>query len=78
MTSNIQISSELREQLDRAVREYLTVRSQGPWPLSTARAIDYVRKKIGAAELDDKTLATLIAQVAVANNLNVSFDNVLG
>lgn len=78
MASDIYITSELRAELNRTVREYLTVRSQGPWPLSTARAIDYVRKKIGAAELDDKTLATLIAEVAVANNLNVSFDNVLG
>ena len=78
MASDIYISSGLREQLDSAVREYLTVRSQGPWPLSTARAIDFVRKKIGAAELDDKTLATLIAQVAVANDLNVSFDDLQG
>ena len=77
MASNIQISPELRERLDRTVHEYLTVRSQGPWPLSTARAIDFVRKKIGAHELDDRTLSTLIAEIAVANNLNVSFDGVV-
>jgi len=70
-------SVELREKLHATLLEYLSVRSQGPWPLSTARAIDYVRKKIGAEELDDKMLATLIAEVAVAKSLNVSFDNVI-
>jgi hypothetical protein len=77
MTSNVHVTPELREQVDRVVREYLTVRSQGPWPLSTARAIDFVRKKVGVRELDDRTLSTLIAEIAVANNLNVSFDGVL-
>ncbi|MCC2687543.1 MAG: hypothetical protein K0R41_757 [Geminicoccaceae bacterium] len=77
MASDVEISGDLRERLTGAVREYLAVRSQGPWPLSTARAIGFVRQRIDAPELDDRLLATLIAEVAVANRLDVSFDGVL-
>lgn len=76
MDSDIEVSSEQRERLTRAIREYLSVRSQGPWPLSTGRAIDFVRQRIDVPEVSDRLLATLIAEVAVANRLDVSFDGV--
>ena len=74
MEEQLEIGGELREALARTVREYLKVRSQGPWPLSTARAIGFVRQRIAAPEVDDRLLATLIAEIAVANRLDVSFD----
>ncbi len=76
MARDLEIAGELREQVARTVREYLSARSQGPWPLSTARAIDYVRQRIDASEVNDRLLATLIAEIAVENRLDVSFDGV--
>ena len=45
--------------------------------VSTARAIGFVRQRVDAQEISDRRLATLIAEVAVANRLDVSFDGVL-
>ena len=74
MASDIEIGGELREVLTRTVNQYLSVRSQGPWPLSTARAIDFVRQRNDLPEVSDRQLASLIAEIAVANRLDVSFD----
>lgn len=76
MVREVEITGELRERLARTVREYLSARSQGPWPLSTARAIAFVRQRIELPEVNDRLLATLIAEIAVANRLDVSFDGV--
>jgi hypothetical protein len=77
MASDDELSGELRARLTSAVRDYLSVRSQGPWPLSTARAIDFVRQRIDLPEVSDRQLATLVAEVAVAHRLDVSFDSAL-
>ena len=77
MAADDEIAGELSDRLTRAIRDYLSVRSQGPWPLSTARAIGFVRQRVDAREISDRRLATLIAEVAVANRLDVSFDGVL-
>ena len=74
MASDIEIGGELREVLTRTVNQYLSVRSHGPWRLSTARAIDFVRQRNDLAEVSDRQLASLIAEIAVANRLDVSFD----
>ena len=77
MASDLEIVGELRDRLTRPIREYLSGRSQGPWPLSTERAIGFVRQRLDVPGISDKRLASLIAEIAVANRIDVSFDRVL-
>lgn len=65
----------MKRPIQCAIEGYLSKRG-GSWPLSTARCIAYVRLMVPDTTIDDHSLATLIADIAIERGLDVAFDHV--
>lgn len=68
------MAANMASEVAGAIEKFFAERTQGPWMVSTSRALRRVRAELPDCPLEDREIERMIAEYAVARGFNVSLD----